>query len=156
MFRRVVRCRLCRYAEQCAQGWARHPLPTVSVISSTSRVLASPLGRACSGSLQGLDLAYRYVQSRDIDAAIVAPSDLYLSPEHLIGASSVGRAYSVRLILSERGFPFPDCVRSHEAFQIPTHPLIPQVCQKSNAKSDILIPSSLRYVTLLTSPLMDM
>lgn len=56
------------------------------------------LDTACSGSLQGLDLACRYLQSRDIDAAIVATSNLYMSPEHLIDAGSVGSAHSVRLM----------------------------------------------------------
>lgn len=55
------------------------------------------LDTACSGSLQGLDLACRYLQSRDIDAALVATSNLYMSPEHLIDAGSVGSAHSVRL-----------------------------------------------------------
>lgn len=49
---------------------------------------------ACSGSLVGLDLACRYLQSRDVDAAIVATSNLYMSPEHLIDAGSVGSAHS--------------------------------------------------------------
>lgn len=52
---------------------------------------------ACSGSLQGLDIACRYLQSRDIDAAIVAASNLYLSPEHLIDTGSFGNAHSVSL-----------------------------------------------------------
>ncbi|KAI1271763.1 hypothetical protein F5Y07DRAFT_329734 [Xylaria sp. FL0933] len=53
------------------------------------------LDTACSGSLQGLDIACRYLQSRDIDAAIIAASNLYLSPEHLIGTGGFGTAHSV-------------------------------------------------------------
>lgn len=52
------------------------------------------LDTACSGSLQGLDLASRYLNSRDVDAAIVATSNLYLSPEHVIDAGAVGSAHS--------------------------------------------------------------
>ncbi|KAF5026934.1 hypothetical protein F66182_964 [Fusarium sp. NRRL 66182] len=52
------------------------------------------LDTACSGSLQGLDLASRYLQSRDIEAAIVATSNLYMSPEHLIDTGSIGSAHS--------------------------------------------------------------
>ncbi|KAJ5446897.1 hypothetical protein N7445_001718 [Penicillium cf. griseofulvum] len=52
------------------------------------------LDTACSGSLQGLDLAARYLNSRDIDAAIVATSNLYMSPEHVIDAGAVGSAHS--------------------------------------------------------------
>lgn len=53
------------------------------------------LDTACSGSLQGLDLACRYLQSGDINAAIVATSNLYMSPEHLIDTGSIGSAHSV-------------------------------------------------------------
>ncbi|GAW26927.1 putative polyketide synthase [Rosellinia necatrix] len=49
---------------------------------------------ACSGSLQGLDIACRYLQSRDIDAAIIAASNLYMSPEHMIDTGGVGTAHS--------------------------------------------------------------
>ncbi|KAK6068143.1 beta-ketoacyl synthase domain-containing protein [Seiridium cupressi] len=52
------------------------------------------LDTACSGSLQGLDLACRYLQSGDINAAIVATSNLYMSPEHLIDTGSIGSAHS--------------------------------------------------------------
>ncbi|RWA11448.1 hypothetical protein EKO27_g3681 [Xylaria grammica] len=52
------------------------------------------LDTACSGSLQGLDIACRYLQSRDIDAAIIAASNLYMSPEHLIDTGSFGNAHS--------------------------------------------------------------
>lgn len=49
---------------------------------------------ACSASLQGLDLASHYLQSRTIDAAIVASSNLYMSPEHLTDRVSAGGAHS--------------------------------------------------------------
>ncbi|KAI0114052.1 hypothetical protein GGR51DRAFT_546724 [Nemania sp. FL0031] len=52
------------------------------------------LDTACSGSLQGLDIACRYLQSRDIDAAIIAASNLYMSPEHLIDTGAFGTAHS--------------------------------------------------------------
>ncbi|KAI0972015.1 hypothetical protein F4678DRAFT_460844 [Xylaria arbuscula] len=52
------------------------------------------LDTACSGSLQGLDIACRYLQAGDIDAAIIAASNLYLSPEHIIDTGAFGTAHS--------------------------------------------------------------
>ncbi|KAL8923196.1 MAG: hypothetical protein Q9208_004759 [Pyrenodesmia sp. 3 TL-2023] len=49
---------------------------------------------ACSGSLVGLDIASRYLQSREIDAAIIATSNLYLNPEHVMDIGAVGNAHS--------------------------------------------------------------
>jgi acyl transferase domain-containing protein len=39
---------------------------------------------ACSGSLICLDVACRYLQTREISSAIVAAANLYLSPEHVM------------------------------------------------------------------------
>ena len=39
---------------------------------------------ACSGALIGLDLAIRYLQTREISSAIVAGANLYCSPEHVM------------------------------------------------------------------------
>lgn len=39
---------------------------------------------ACSGALIGLDLAMRYLQTREIGSAIVAGANLYCSPEHVM------------------------------------------------------------------------
>ncbi|RYP67662.1 hypothetical protein DL771_007129 [Monosporascus sp. 5C6A] len=50
---------------------------------------------ACSGSLVALDVACRYLRTREVDGAIVAGCNLYLSPEHnmdvgpMKGASSL-------------------------------------------------------------------
>ncbi|KAJ4293055.1 hypothetical protein N0V88_005719 [Collariella sp. IMI 366227] len=49
---------------------------------------------ACSGSLIGLDVACRYLQSREINAAIIATSNLYLNPEHVMDTGAVGNAHS--------------------------------------------------------------
>ena len=49
---------------------------------------------ACSGSLVGLDLACRSLQSGEVDAAIIAASSLYLSPDHVMDAGNVGQAHS--------------------------------------------------------------
>lgn len=49
---------------------------------------------ACSGSLVGLDMACQGLRSRTIDTGIVATSNLYMSPEHLMDAGSVGGAHS--------------------------------------------------------------
>ncbi|RWA05039.1 hypothetical protein EKO27_g10072 [Xylaria grammica] len=48
---------------------------------------------ACSGSLIGIDLANRYLQTGEIDGAIVAGCNIYLSPEHVMdGLSTSGTA----------------------------------------------------------------
>ena len=39
---------------------------------------------ACSGALIGLDLAFRYLQTREISSAIVAGANIYCSPEHVM------------------------------------------------------------------------
>ncbi|KAI0485708.1 putative polyketide synthase [Xylaria cf. heliscus] len=49
---------------------------------------------ACSGSLVGLDLACRAIQSGEVDAAIVAASNLYLNPDHVMDIGNVGQAHS--------------------------------------------------------------
>ncbi|KAI1191972.1 hypothetical protein F5B17DRAFT_425999 [Nemania serpens] len=49
---------------------------------------------ACSGSLVGLDLACRVLQSGEVDAALVATSNIYLNPDHVIDAGNVGQAHS--------------------------------------------------------------
>jgi acyl transferase domain-containing protein len=37
---------------------------------------------ACSGSLVSVDVACRYLHTKQMSAAIVAASNMYLSPEH--------------------------------------------------------------------------
>lgn len=49
---------------------------------------------ACSGSLVGLDIACQYLQSKEIDAAIIATSNLYLNAEHVMETGAVGNAHS--------------------------------------------------------------
>ena len=44
---------------------------------------------ACSGGLISVDLACRYLQTRDADGAIVAGCNLYMSPEHNMDQSAV-------------------------------------------------------------------
>ncbi|KAL8755403.1 MAG: hypothetical protein Q9184_004809 [Pyrenodesmia sp. 2 TL-2023] len=65
------------------------------------KVPSVTLDTACSGSLQGLDLTCRYLQSGDINAAIVVTSNLYMSPEHLMDQGSVGSAHSVNPTFGE-------------------------------------------------------
>ncbi|PTB66757.1 beta-ketoacyl synthase domain-containing protein [Trichoderma citrinoviride] len=52
------------------------------------------LDTACSGSLVGLDLACQNLRSGTIKMGIVATSNLYMSPEHVIDAGNVGGAHS--------------------------------------------------------------
>lgn len=49
---------------------------------------------ACSGSLVALDLACRTLCTHEVDTAIVATSNLYMSPEHVIDSGFVGEAHS--------------------------------------------------------------
>ncbi|KAM3489254.1 hypothetical protein MY3957_007465 [Beauveria namnaoensis] len=49
---------------------------------------------ACSGSLAGLDVACRYLKTGEIDAAIIAASNLYFNPEHVMDIGAVGNAHS--------------------------------------------------------------
>lgn len=49
---------------------------------------------ACSGSLIALDMACRTLRSGEADSAIIAASNLYLSPEHVIDDALVGQAHS--------------------------------------------------------------
>jgi acyl transferase domain-containing protein len=49
---------------------------------------------ACSGSMIGIDVACRYLHSREIDTAIIATSNLYLNPEHVMDMGAVGNAHS--------------------------------------------------------------
>lgn len=39
---------------------------------------------ACSGSLVSLDVACRYLQTGEVNGAIVAGANIYLSPEHVM------------------------------------------------------------------------
>src|SRR5690606_38005716 len=49
---------------------------------------------ACSGSMVSVDVACRYLQSREINGAIVAGANLYYSPEHVMDMSSMNGAAS--------------------------------------------------------------
>ena len=49
---------------------------------------------ACSGSLVGLDMACRTIRSGEANAAIIATSNLYLHPDHVIDRGSVGLTHS--------------------------------------------------------------
>ncbi len=69
------------------------------------------LNTTCSGSLQTLDFASRYLQSRDVDAAIIAASNLYMSSEHVIDQSSLSSAHSMSLKFFQNVFLFLDYVR---------------------------------------------
>ncbi|KAK3292170.1 uncharacterized protein B0H64DRAFT_466731 [Chaetomium fimeti] len=55
---------------------------------------SATIDTACSGSLVGLDMACRYLSTGEVDAAIVATSNVYMSPEHMIDAGNVGSAHS--------------------------------------------------------------
>lgn len=107
-----VGCFVGSYAVDYADMHNRDPedRPSNNAIGVARTVLANRLSHflnikgpsvtvdtACSGSLQGLDLACRYLQAGDINAAIVASSNLYMSPEHVIDTGSFGGAHSVRI-----------------------------------------------------------
>ena len=107
---RPVGCFVGSYASDYADMHNRDPedRPANNAVGVARALLANRLSHflnikgpsvtldtACSGSLQGLDVACRYLQSREIDAAIIAASNLYMSPEHLIDTGSFGTAHSV-------------------------------------------------------------
>ncbi|KAH8688630.1 putative polyketide synthase [Talaromyces proteolyticus] len=48
----------------------------------------------CSGSLVAVDAACRYISSGDINMAIVAAANVFLSPEHLMNEGSLGFIHS--------------------------------------------------------------
>ncbi|KAH6842948.1 hypothetical protein B0I37DRAFT_436915 [Chaetomium sp. MPI-CAGE-AT-0009] len=52
------------------------------------------LDTACSGSIVGLDLACKSLQAGEVSMAIVAASNLYLNPDHVMDIGSVGGAHS--------------------------------------------------------------
>ena len=49
---------------------------------------------ACSGSLVGLDLACRSLQSGEVEAAIIAASSLFINPDHVMDIGTVGLVHS--------------------------------------------------------------
>lgn len=69
------------------------------------------LDTTCSDSLQTLDFVSRYLQSQDVNAAIIVASNLYMSSEHVIDQSSLSSAHSMSLKFSQNVFLFLDYVR---------------------------------------------
>ncbi|TVY26941.1 Fumagillin dodecapentaenoate synthase [Lachnellula hyalina] len=53
------------------------------------------LDTACSGTLQGIDIASRYLQTREVTTAIVAGANLFLSPEHNMDIGNMKTAHSL-------------------------------------------------------------
>lgn len=112
----AVGCFVGSYAVDYADMQARDPDDRVpSVTIGTGRAILSnrishflnvhgpsmTIDTACSGSLVGLDVACRYLASGEINGALVAGANLYLSPEHnqdsgpMKGASSLtGRCHT--------------------------------------------------------------
>lgn len=52
------------------------------------------LDTACSASLTGVDLACRSLHTGETNAAIVATSNLYLNPDHVMDSGIVGQTHS--------------------------------------------------------------
>jgi acyl transferase domain-containing protein len=52
------------------------------------------LDTACSGSMVAIHMAVRALHNGEASSAIVATSNLYLSPEHVQDAGSLGQAHS--------------------------------------------------------------
>jgi acyl transferase domain-containing protein len=52
------------------------------------------LDTACSGSIVGLDLACKSLQSGETNMAVIAASNLYINPDHVMDIGSVGGAHS--------------------------------------------------------------
>jgi acyl transferase domain-containing protein len=49
---------------------------------------------ACSASLTGVDLACRSLHTGEVNAAIVATSNFYLNPDHVMDSGIVGQTHS--------------------------------------------------------------
>jgi acyl transferase domain-containing protein len=52
------------------------------------------LDTACSGALVAVDLACRSLNSGEVNAAIVATSNFYLNPDHVMDSGIVGQTHS--------------------------------------------------------------
>ena len=64
---------------------------------TTDATKSMTIDTACSGSLVGVDLACHYLQTGEINGAIIGGCNLYLSPEHVIDsdtASPSGRCHT--------------------------------------------------------------
>ncbi|PYI04018.1 putative PKS-like enzyme [Aspergillus sclerotiicarbonarius CBS 121057] len=107
---RPVGCFVGSYASDYADIQARDPEDRVpSTTVGIGRAMLSnrlshfldikgpsmTIDTACSGSLVGLDVAARYLQTGEINAAIVAGCNLYMSPEHCIDMSNLNGAASL-------------------------------------------------------------
>ena len=81
--------------------------PTNSMIGVGRAILANRLSyflnikgpsvtidTACSGSVVGLDLACRSLQTGEVHTAIVAASNLYLNPDNVMDSGAMGAAHS--------------------------------------------------------------
>lgn len=123
---RSVSCFVESYSSDYADMQARdpHDRPSNNAIGIERTILANRLSHflnikkssvtldtTCSGSLQALDFASRYLQSRDVDAAIIAASNLYMSSEHVIDQSSLNSAHSMSLKFFQNVFLFLDYAR---------------------------------------------
>ena len=69
------------------------------------------LNMTCSDSLQTLDFVSCYLQSRDVDAAIIVASNLYMSSEHVIDQSSLNSTHLMSLKFFQNVFLFLDYIR---------------------------------------------
>ena len=56
------------------------------------RVSSMKIDTACSGSLISLDIASRYLQTKEIDGAIIGGCNIYFSPEHVMDAGGTASA----------------------------------------------------------------
>ncbi len=73
------------------------PAPALYTPPNADAIGSMTLDTACSGSLVGVDIACRYLQTGEINGAIVGGCNLYLSPEHVIDsdtASPSGRCHT--------------------------------------------------------------
>jgi acyl transferase domain-containing protein len=106
----AIGCFVGSYAVDYADMQARDPDDRVpSVTIGVGRAILSnrishflnihgpsmTIDTACSGSLVGLDVACRYLTSGEINGALVAGANLYLSPEHVMDSGPMKGAASL-------------------------------------------------------------
>ncbi|KAJ0286066.1 hypothetical protein CBS470a_006124 [Colletotrichum nupharicola] len=94
-----VGCFVGSYASDYGDMQARDPedRPAAITVGVGRSIMANRLSHFLNikgPSLVGIDVASRYLQTREIDAAIIATSNLYLNPEHVMDIGGVGHAHS--------------------------------------------------------------
>ena len=107
---------------------------------------------ACSGSLVGLDIACRTIQSGEADAAIIASSNLYLHPDHVIDRGSVGQTHSASAICQTFDEKADGYVKSEAVSCVIIKRLTDAIMDRNPIRAIIRGTATNRYVYLHSGP----